>query len=237
VTSIEAVGFDLADTLVHYAGLPLSWVHLYPDALSRVAAAISRQASGVDLVAGAEVLSRFNTRLHPREAEVTSDVVLGAVFAAWGLPPQSDFEGAKDAFYGFFRQTYAIYEDTLPALEYLAGIGLKIGVLTDVPYGMDRRFVLHDIAGIAGHVNALVSSTEVGFRKPHPAGFALLADTLDVELGRMAYVGNEPKDIEGANRAGMISILIDRDSAGGYFGQKHTITSLAGLAEIASGRH
>jgi len=37
-----------------------------------------------------------------------------------------------------------------------------------------------------------------------------LAEKLEVQINEMIYIGNEEKDIIGANNAGIISILINR---------------------------
>ncbi len=47
--------------------------------------------------------------------------------------------------------------------------------------------------------------------------------------GTILYVGNEPKDGIGANRAGMRSALIDRGSKSIEHGQNVTIKSLSDL--------
>ena len=52
----------------------------------------------------------------------------------------------------------------------------------------------------------------------------------------MLYVGNEPKDILGACRAGMTAAFLDPTGAGGHHGQHFTISTLASLREIVSNR-
>jgi len=225
----EAIGFDLGETLIHYVGLPLSWQGLYGQALQSVAEACGHSLTAADIQSGEDVLARYNTRLHPRLDEVTADRVLADVLAAWGLPAAGSMDQAEDAFFGFFQQTYAVYPDTLPALQDLRRRGIKVGVLTDAPYGMPRRFVERDLASIAAYVDVVLTSVEVSYRKPHPSGYLALAERLGVEASRMVYVGNEEKDIAGAKAAGMFSILIDRMGSGADFGQSQTIGSLQEL--------
>ncbi|MBI4296729.1 MAG: HAD hydrolase-like protein [Chloroflexi bacterium] len=40
------------------------------------------------------------------------------------------------------------------------------------------------------------------------------------------YVGDAEEDVVGANRVGMVSVLIDRHGQGRNYGQKHTVKSL-----------
>ena len=69
---------------------------------------------------------------------------------------------------------------------------------------------------------------------PPAAGYLALADRLGVAPDEMLYVGNEPKDILGACRAGAIAALLDRASAGGSHGQQFTISTLLSINEILS---
>ena len=229
IMSFNAFGFDLGETLVHYAGLPLNWQSLYPQALARVAEVCAHPMTEADLQRGEQVLARYNTRLRPRLEEVTADSVLGEVLAAWGVRADTDLEQVEDAFFGLFQQTHAVYPDTLPALQRLWRRCAKIGVLTDVPYGMARRFVEDDVAQIAPCINVVLTSVEVGYRKPHPRGYLALAERLGVSPMDMIYVGNEEKDIVGARIAGMTSVLINRHGDGADFAQERTITSLEEL--------
>ena len=113
--------------------------------------------------------------------------------------------------------------------------GLKTGVLTDVPYGMDRRFVERDLAPVAAHLDVALTSVEVGYRKPAPNGFLALDTELGVPPDLMLYVGNEPKDIQGANAADMVSVLLVREGERGDHGQKVTIHSLRELDILLGG--
>ena len=230
--TLKAIGFDLGETLIHYAGLPLNWQGLYEQALTRVAEACGHPITEGDIRLGEGILSRYNTRLHPRPHEVTADRVLGEVLAAWGLPVVASMDQAGNAFFGLFQQAYAVYPDTLPTLQALQVQGVRVGVLTDVPYGMPRRFVERDLAPIAEYLDTVLTSVEIGHRKPHSCGYLALAERLGVDPSDMIYVGNEEKDILGANCSGMLSILIDRAGTGATFGQRRTIASLGELAEL-----
>lgn len=49
---------------------------------------------------------------------------------------------------------------------------------------------------------------------------------------KIAYIGDEQKDIDGANSIGLISILINRSSETKNWGQDHTISKLSELLAI-----
>ncbi len=144
-----------------------------------------------------------------------------------------------EAFFTFFQQNMVPYPETISVLTSLREHGIPIGILTDVPYGMPRRFVQRDLdgAGLAGLFNVMLTSVEVGVRKPEPAGYLALAARLGLAPQEMLYVGNEPKDVIGASRAGMVAVFLDRSSAGANQGQQFTITALAEVDAIIAASH
>lgn len=82
------------------------------------------------------------------------------------------------------------------------------------------------------YMDYVLTSVEVGFRKPNLEGYKILAEKLEVSPSDMIYVGNESKDIVGANQSGMKSIFIDRKRSGKEFGQDQTIVTLLELLDI-----
>lgn len=230
----SAIGFDLGETLLTYAEAPLNWVTLYRPALMKVASALETVVTETQINAAESVLASYNTRLHPRIQEVTSEEIFSQALRTWPVNSVQAREGAIEAFFGFFQQSLRAYDDTLSVLHLLRSRGVSIGILTDVPYGMPREFVRRDLAvtGVAPLIDVLLTSVEVGFRKPAPAGFHRLASALEVDATEMIYVGNEPKDIAGANAAGMASVLIDREKKGARLGQTETVHSLLTILEL-----
>jgi len=47
------------------------------------------------------------------------------------------------------------------------------------------------------------------------------------------YIGDSEEDVIGANQAGLISVLIDRDNEGLDFGQRYTIHCLHDVLRLA----
>lgn len=78
----------------------------------------------------------------------------------------------------------------------------------------------------------LLTSHDVGKRKPERAGYVALASQLGVPTEELLYVGNEEKDIAGAQAAGAPSALLAPVAFSVEWGQTATITSLYELLEI-----
>lgn len=233
---IRGVGFDLGETLIFYRDTPLNWASLYSQALLRVADACHAKLTPEQLEAAEQVLKQHNTRIFPRSHEVTAAEILSNVLRAWELTNDPHLPAAVETFFTFFQQRMDVYPDTIPALASLRQRGARVGILTDVPYGMPRTFVRRDLAGagISDLIDALLTSVEVGVRKPEPAGYLALASRLGVAPREMLYVGNEPKDVIGACRAGVVAVLLDRTGHGGSHGQQFTVATLSNISDLVS---
>ncbi|MDF2923557.1 MAG: hypothetical protein K0R57_2471 [Paenibacillaceae bacterium] len=227
---MKAVGFDLGDTLIYYQNVPLSWKSLYKQALVKIAEELNVPYSN-DLITRAEnVLSFYNTRINPRDYEVTDTDIFISVLAEWGVNSHS-VDQVINIFFGFFQQQSKVYADTAIVFEELKRRNYKIGILTDVPYGMNKSLVLKDIEPIREYIDVLITSVDVGFRKPRPEGFKRLWKELGSESNQLVYVGNEQKDITGANHSGMRSILINREQQQKDWNQQVTLGSLTELMD------
>jgi putative hydrolase of the HAD superfamily len=176
-------------------------------------------------------LRGYKTRLHPREREVSFATILAELLPCFGIAVAADELACARAFFGIFRKRLRCYEDVRPTLEGLKGRGQKIGVFTDVAYGMPRELVLEDIhaAALAGFFDAVVTSVETGFRKPAVQTLQRMAQELGCKPHEMVYVGNEQKDIQVARAAGCQSVLVDRTDQRPSWGQDRTVTSLLEL--------
>jgi putative hydrolase of the HAD superfamily len=98
------------------------------------------------------------------------------------------------------------YRGVPEALDALAGRGLRLAVLSDLP---PRRKL--ELMGIAKSFEAALCSSESGFLKPAREPFEMLAAALRLSPERILYVGNNPRvDAVGARGAGMASALVAR---------------------------
>lgn len=232
---VVAVGFDLGDTLCEYAGIALNWEREYPAALANVAEACGLEPSADRLQTGIELLSRYNTRRAPRpdHREYTAEKIFGELLDGWGAST-ANLGRCISVFFSHFTQRLRVFPDALAAIARLTERGVPMGILTDVPYGMPRELVLADLAtaGLSFPQSLVITSTDVGYRKPGPAGFKALAQRLGVGCDRLMFIGNERKDVEGGRVAGCQTVLLWRSNdAPPSWGQDLVIRSLSELLE------
>jgi HAD superfamily hydrolase (TIGR01549 family) len=106
------------------------------------------------------------------------------------------------------HENFELFEDTLPVLEELRRLGLKLGLVSNSSRDM-RQFAEHH--GL--EVDAGLSSFAHGKTKPHASIFRAVLALLEVEPDAAAMVGDTLEDdVEGARAIGMRAILLDRQN-------------------------
>ncbi|HWE34104.1 MAG TPA: HAD-IA family hydrolase [Solirubrobacteraceae bacterium] len=115
---------------------------------------------------------------------------------------------------------FNVFADVKPALTRLRGAGSTLVVISN--WDVSLHAVLARL-GLAPLFDAIVTSAEVGARKPQPAIFAA------VEAPLARHVGDSvDEDVAGARAAGVEPVLVRRDGSPGPPG----VTTIASLAEL-----
>jgi putative hydrolase of the HAD superfamily len=206
----QAVFFDVGNTL------------LYPyPSVSRVCEEILRDAGHVRDLDAIESLMPlvdryYEDRYRDDDAFWTSEEETSGVWVGMysllcrrlGIEERAE-ELAKAVYDAFgSAERWRAWDDVRPAFERLSDRGVRVGVISN----WDRRLPgLLDGLGLTDIVEVVVSSADVGLRKPDPRIFDLACERLGVEAGRSAHVGDHVyADVLGARTAGLAPILIDR---------------------------
>jgi putative hydrolase of the HAD superfamily len=127
------------------------------------------------------------------------------------LPDLPDLDLAFDELWDHFSRpaSWRCFPDVVPALRALK----EIGVLLCVGSNFDGRLrgVVRGLPELAPWLDSLVISSEVGYRKPHPAFFQAACTHLGLPPERVLCVGDDVEnDVRGAIRAGLSALLLDR---------------------------
>ena len=222
---MRAFIFDLGGTLVDYVGFSLNWASYYTAAFERVKTQLELELDGAAITNAIAGLTKYNARIYPREIEYSSEHIFAEATSNWNLGRHTHTDVAM-AFYGFFQEKMEVFPDAVRLLRKLEPTRLKIGVLTDLATGMPDEMAIRCVSALNSRIDSLLTSYGVGYRKPNPLGYRSLAAKLGVDAEDCVYIGDEDKDIAGANSAGMVSVLIDRKKSQSNYGQRYRVESL-----------
>jgi len=215
------VVFDLGETLVSYEGIPLNWNEHYVDAINDFLVRNSICVSTPDLELAVSILKFYNTRTNRRIFEVEEGEVTRKIATVLGV----DKAAFERSFFSYFQQRSKLEPSALETLMQLKKATIHTAVLSDVPYGMPRGFLMEDLGPLVPFIDRVASSCDVGVRKPHPLGLLTLMKQFKVKPDHIFYVGNEEKDMACAKNAGARSILLAPEETADY-GQTYSIQTL-----------
>lgn len=121
----------------------------------------------------------------------------------------------EHAFWQAYLAVAALRPGAIEMLDAFRATGGKIAIVTDLTLDVQLQKLAH--FGLLDRVDALVTSEEVGFDKPHRAAFDLGAARLGLSLAECAMAGDsDAKDGAGARALGLPFFLIrTQDSPNG----------------------
>lgn len=190
---VDALLFDLDGTLID------SWPDL--------------GGAGNDLRASRGLAPRALLDFRP----LTSGGARGMVRIALGLTPEdAGFEAAKHDFLAIYEARSTrdshVFPAVHPLLDALDAAGRPWGIVTNKITRYTQPIVAH--YGLAGRSQALVCGDTTPHAKPHPAPLLEAARQLGLPPTRCAYVGDDLRDIQAGQAAGMTTVAV----AWGYLG-------------------
>ena len=215
---IKALFFDLGGTLLHGRGLgvPLDLGYkgakaaydrlkalgirlpMYPIYLAKVTAAFMAMGgatSGLKELDLRRELGRFYEGLGAQLSDQQLDEAVTACHAPFAAEMRLDPKAAG-------------------ALKAISARGIRMGVITNSVWPESYIALYLEKLNARRFFEVIVSSANVGFRKPSPAIFEVALKRLGVAPAVCAYVGDRRKeDVVGAQQAGMRSVLLRRDWA------------------------
>ena len=105
--------------------------------------------------------------------------------------------------------SYHCPEPGCQILTELGARGYRLGLITN-RYNVERFYELLDQMDLRAYFELVLASGEVGIQKPDPGIFAAALERMDARAETSVYVGdNYWADIIGAQRAGLIPVLLD----------------------------
>jgi putative hydrolase of the HAD superfamily len=107
---------------------------------------------------------------------------------------------------------FHLYDDVTATLEELADRRVRVGLISNSHRRLES---FQENFGLHGLIEVAVSSSDLGFMKPHPAIFRAALERMGVAAAEAVMVGDSLlHDVEGARRVGMVGVWLARDGGG-----------------------
>ena len=197
---LQAVLFDWGDTLMRWAWEP-----------ELLAAGHDAGLRAIGRVPAPAMTERFRDAYLPMLwlpgtlEEVEYPGLVRRLLSEEGIEVADDeLDAFLEAEHAAWQPARMLASTTHALLEALRDRGLKVGLVSNA---LDPPHLLHrdlEQMGVAQRLDAAVFSSEIGFRKPHPAIFERALALLEVEPGSVIFVGDSlVNDVAGAAALGM----------------------------------
>jgi putative hydrolase of the HAD superfamily len=212
-TTIQAVLFDAAETLIH---LPRGVGWHYRHIAARHGMELDETGLSAAFRAAFKAAApRISTGVsRPDDDKLWwRGVVLSVLKTCGHEPGAKDFEAMFEELYAHFAEpgVWALYPEVLGVLEALHPL-CKLGIVSN----FDRRLypVLEGL-GIRHYFQSVVISSEVGLDKPDPRIFAAAFSALGVTAEVTVHAGDHPEqDWRAAELAGIYPYRVERPGRG-----------------------
>jgi HAD superfamily hydrolase (TIGR01509 family) len=207
---IDGVLFDYGRTLVTFAYPTEELLEVLHEFRPRIEAALGVEAPAAEAILRDVLLPLEEYINSMSEDEVDyMDVYRGAWERAGLKLPDDLLHEILDAEQMCWDRAVELDPDALPVLSWLGARGVKRGICSNAPFPppMMRRQI--ETNGIAGLVDAVVFSSEVGRRKPAPELYQTALEAIGVRAERTLFVGDRLReDYEGPRALGMRAVLL-----------------------------
>ena len=157
----------------------------------------------------------------------------GLLGAGMGLKPgDAGYETARDAFLVHYAaclaETTRLFEGVAEMLADLEARGLAWGIVTNKAERYTGPVVV--ALGLAHRAGTIVSGDTTPHPKPHPAPLLHAASALKLPPSRCIYIGDDRRDIDAGNAAGMPTLV----ASWGYLGNGDPPAAWPALGWLAS---
>jgi len=173
--------------------------------LADTAADLSRALNRVRAERGLDEVPLEQLRGH---ASAGARGLLGAGMGV--LPEHEEFKPLREAFLRHYAENICIDTRLFPGVEDLLSAiearGLRWGIVTNKSTSLTRLVVKE--LGLAGRAACVVCGDTTPHLKPHPASLLHAAGELQVATSDCIYLGDDLRDIQAAQAAGMRSVAV-----------------------------
>ncbi len=108
-------------------------------------------------------------------------------------------------------ETVEFFEGVPQTLLALKRAGFLLGIVTDTANSISTKLNWFDQGGFVHVWDSIISSNELGTRKPDPAMYHAAMDQLGVNPCNTLFVGHKESELKGAREVGMKTVAFNFD--------------------------
>ncbi|MHA1959810.1 MAG: HAD family hydrolase [Candidatus Thorarchaeota archaeon] len=202
---LRAILFDAGHTLFWYP----NWAQVYRRSLESVRARIGHLGFDVGTF---RVQSAIEDAARGPDNTVPSmEEQFRTVLCSLGVSKYDsvDIMSLRDAYWSPIIQKACARKGGPQLLSDLKKAGFKLGLVSN--FWKPALISILERLDLENCFDAIVTSIELGFKKPHPNIFHSALDSIQTRPSQAAMVGDDPEaDVLGAHRLGMLTIRLTR---------------------------
>lgn len=216
---LQAVIFDLDNTLIDWRDTEMAWLETARHALAPVREYLASEGLTLPDPEGF-----LNTFIMARD-QVWEDARTNDWFAPTlthhftrtlellNLPSDDSLAGrmAERFEWGPVRGA-RLFDDARDSLVAIKRSGIRLGLLTNASFSMSLRDRELEVLGIRGLFDVRLASSDIGEAKPRPLPFLVMLDQLGSEKTSTVFIGDSlEQDIAGCQAVGIRSVWVARE--------------------------
>jgi len=149
--------------------------------------------------------------LHLQERVFAGDLSYRVMLEEFAAAVGWDAPGAPEELHRLIQRFSAdivLDPDLKGTLATLRRRGVRVAMLTNSIHPAATKLAWLRERGVAELFDLIYSSVEAGYKKPAPEIFLAFARSVSVPPEEVVFVGHDPAEVQGAKRAGMMTVCL-----------------------------
>lgn len=158
---------------------------------------------------------------HAYQGEINQDQYWDGLLRLYGVTQPDLLERGK-AVLEEDENAVHFFDGVPETLTTLKGKGYLLGIITDTSNPVSIKLRWFERGGFGNVWDSIISSKEMGIRKPHPQIYRAALEQLGVRADQAVFVGHKNSELEGARRVGIKTIAFNYEdkASADYFIEK-----------------
>lgn len=142
--------------------------------------------------------------------QITHDEYREAVVGIYGITQPAQVERGKQALIADDNNV-TFFEGVSETLQTLKEQGFLLGIVTDTANSISAKLSWFERGGFGQVWDSIISSMEIGTRKPDPKIYQAALDQLGLTADQVVFVGHRVSELDGARAVGMKTVAFNYD--------------------------